>query len=50
MDAEILAALARVERKLDLLLKALAEEDVPAEITDLDGLDTTRERDQSQPL
>lgn len=41
----------RIERKLDLLIAALAEEEEPATITDLDGRTYEfGERDQSQPL
>jgi len=41
----------RIEQKLDMLIAALAEEEEPATITDLDGITHPYgERDQSQPL
>ena len=41
----------RIEQKLDALIAALAEEEEPATITDLDGRTYEfGERDQSQPL
>jgi hypothetical protein len=43
-------ALARIERKLDTLIAALAEEDEEPEDLTLDGHPAGRERDQSQGL
>jgi hypothetical protein len=39
----------RIERKLDLLIAALAEEEEQADLS-LDGIVLSRERDDSQPL
>jgi len=52
MDSEMMAALARIEAKLDALLEALAEEDEGEQqpAMTLDGQPTGGERDQGQAL
>lgn len=49
---ELIATMARIEQKLDILIAALAQEedDAPLPTLTLDGDPMPRERDQSQPL
>lgn len=50
MDSAITEQLHRIERKLDALLAALADEDEGADALDLEGQLLPRERDQSREL
>lgn len=50
MDKELRKQLDRIEGKLDALLQALAEEDEPVLVRDLDGGEPTRERDPGESL
>lgn len=49
---QLIAAMDRIERKLDILIAALAQEedDTPLPTLTLDGEPVPGERDQSQPL
>lgn len=49
-NADVLAALARLERKVDVLIAALAEEEDEQTERTLDGDPVPGERDQSQSL
>jgi hypothetical protein len=50
MDQALREQLDRIERKLDGLIAALAEEDEPVLVRDLDGGEPTRERDSGESL
>ncbi len=50
MEDEVLSMLMRIERKIDALIEALAEDVDDETVTDLDGKTVSAQRDQNQAL